>query len=88
MEAFKECNDANVGNANGQSNCTNSIQKQCGTLDPNKADVGGGASGTGGQSGTPTNRPSTSTSKAAAPTNFQLYGNGAAAAVGLFAYLL
>ena len=87
-EAYKECNDANVGNANGQTNCTNSIKKKCGTLDPNKADVGGGASGTGKPSGTSTGPSSTSTSKAAAPTNFYYYGNGAAAAVGLLAYML
>lgn len=38
-QAFKECNDANVGDARAQKNCTTSILDKCGKLDPNKADI-------------------------------------------------
>jgi len=91
-EAFKECIDSHTGDATAQSNCTKSIHDQCGTLDPNKANVGG--SSTASSSGTPSSSgkagsPTTTSAHAAAPTNMQAYGSGAAlAAMGLFAYLL
>ncbi|TPX16573.1 uncharacterized protein E0L32_003867 [Thyridium curvatum] len=98
-EAFKECNDANVGNAQGQKNCTTSIADKCGTLDPAKVVVSSSSSSSATpaptqtqaqtSSGGSSSAASTSSSKAAAPTNFQQYGNGAAAvAMGLVAYML
>uniref|UniRef100_L2GBF6 Pci domain-containing protein n=1 Tax=Colletotrichum fructicola (strain Nara gc5) TaxID=1213859 RepID=L2GBF6_COLFN len=32
-QAFEDCIAANVGNARGQTNCTDSIKSQCGTID-------------------------------------------------------
>lgn len=102
QQAFQDCNEANVGNAKGQANCTTSIQDNCGTLDP--ADYSASPSSTdssssetasatsGGSSSTaePSSAgASSSSSQAAAPTNVQHLGTGAlAAGMGVLAYLL
>ncbi|KAG8165396.1 hypothetical protein KVR01_005671 [Diaporthe batatas] len=103
QQAFTDCNNANVGNANGQKNCTTSIQDQCGTLDP--ADYSAAPSSTGGSESSATASPtssstasptaessagaSSSPSAAAAAANIQNLGTGAlAAGMGILAYLL
>ncbi|KAK7719564.1 hypothetical protein SLS64_001741 [Diaporthe eres] len=100
QRAFQDCNEANVGNAKGQENCTTSIQDNCGTLDP--ADYSATPSATessssetasatsGGSSSTASaGSASSSSSQAAAPTNIQHLGTGAlAAGMGVLAYLL
>jgi len=97
QQAFEDCNLAHTGDASGQRNCTSSIKNQCGSIDPNKAVIGGGGGSSSSSSASGTASPtaggssqSTSSSKAAAaPTNFQQFGNGAAAvAVGVLAYML
>lgn len=100
-EAYKECNTANVGNAKGQANCTTTIQDNCGSLDPASYSASGSAttsSASSASSGTASatsgsasaTGASTSTSTAGAvPTHLQHIGTGAAAAaLGLFAYML
>lgn len=100
QQAFQDCNEANVGNAKGQANCTTSIQDNCGTLDP--ADYSASPSSTGSSSETASatsggssstasssSEASSSSSQAAAPTNIQHLGTGAlAAGMGVLAYLL
>ncbi|KAJ0121708.1 pci domain-containing protein [Diaporthe amygdali] len=97
QQAFTDCNEANVGNAKGQENCTTSIQDHCGTLDP--ADYSATPSSTGSSTASATSGSSSSTassgsassssSQAAAPTNIQHLGTGAlAAGMGVLAYLL
>ncbi|OLN97007.1 hypothetical protein CCHL11_02254 [Colletotrichum chlorophyti] len=101
MQAFSECNTANVGNRDGQENCTTSIKDQCGTLNATEVHATSAAAttttaaptgtGTGSANTAATTAPSSSSSSAfAAPTaNPARYGNAAAiAAIGLFAYLL
>ncbi|CAN8099536.1 unnamed protein product [Discula destructiva] len=99
QEAYSECNLANVGNAKGQSNCTTTIQDNCGTLDPADYSAGGSAttsaaaSGATGSSSTATAASSsaaaaTSSTAGAAPTQLQQIGTGAAAAaLGLVAFM-
>ncbi|KAL2017706.1 hypothetical protein VTK56DRAFT_1731 [Thermocarpiscus australiensis] len=98
-QAYADCIAANTGNARGQDNCTKTIKDHCGTLDPNKAQVGGGSSETTTSSPSTTathaasgasHAPSSATSTAAAaPTNAAHIGNGVAlVAAGLFAALL
>ncbi|CAK7265189.1 hypothetical protein SEPCBS119000_001385 [Sporothrix epigloea] len=100
-EAYSECNAEYVGNAAAQSNCTTSIQDQCGSLDPNNytaaavvtttsasSSAAGKSTGTASAAtGSGTAPVTTTSSKAGAvPTAI---GHGAAAvALGLFAYLL
>ncbi|KKY37202.1 putative pci domain-containing protein [Diaporthe ampelina] len=101
QRAFQDCNEANVGNAKGQENCTTSIQDNCGTLDP--ADYSAAPTSTGSSSETASatsggssstadsssSGASSSSSQAAAPTNIQHLGTGAlAAGMGILAYLL
>lgn len=99
QQAFQDCNEANVGNAKGQANCTTSIQDNCGTLDPadysaSPSSTGSSSSETasatsGGSSSTASAATSSSSSQAAAPTNIQHLGTGAlAAGMGVLAYLL
>ncbi|KJR85223.1 uncharacterized protein SPSK_09608 [Sporothrix schenckii 1099-18] len=101
QEAYSECNAANVGNAQGQKNCTTSIQDQCGSLNPdNYTAVAASSSAPAtsatatdkGASASATNTPAPSSTKSAngaMPTAVGHLGNGAAAvALGLFAYLL
>ncbi|KAI3400489.1 hypothetical protein diail_3110 [Diaporthe ilicicola] len=95
QQAFTDCNEANVGNAKGQENCTTSIQDHCGTLDPatytatpssSASATSGSASSTASSS---SSSASSSSSQAAAPTNIQHLGTGAlAAGMGVLAYLL
>ncbi|EFQ28918.1 uncharacterized protein GLRG_04062 [Colletotrichum graminicola M1.001] len=101
-QAFEDCITANVGNKNGQDNCTTSIRSQCGTINA-QADQASGSttsatsaatqapSATGASNAGATTAPSTAVSSAwAAPTaDPARYGNAAAvAAIGLFAYML
>jgi len=101
QQAYSDCIAANTASSKAQDECTNNIQKKCGTLDPSKAQVGGGSDDTtssAGSSATPSatgsgsqNAPATtSTSKAgSAPTNAVYIGNGVAmVAAGVFAALL
>lgn len=92
-QAFADCNLANVGNAQGQANCTTSIQDKCGKLNAANATTDSGSSSTtttSASASAKTTTPSTSSSTAAAvPTSIQHLGNGAAAvAAGLFALML
>ncbi|OHE92315.1 hypothetical protein CORC01_12377 [Colletotrichum orchidophilum] len=102
QKAFQDCITANVGDARGQTNCTDTIQSQCGTINA-QADQASGASttatasatstpsGTGSANAGSTSAASSSSSSAwAAPTaNPAHLGNAAAvAAIGLFAYML
>ncbi|KAF9876558.1 hypothetical protein CkaCkLH20_05966 [Colletotrichum karsti] len=103
-QAFEDCISANVGNARGQQNCTDTIKSQCGTIDaqsseakPSGATTSAtatptGASTTGSGSGTQaSSAPSTTASGSfAGPTAAPAHlGNAVAvAAVGLFAYML
>ncbi|KAK1996201.1 hypothetical protein LX36DRAFT_126923 [Colletotrichum falcatum] len=100
-KAFEDCIAANVGNKNGQDNCTTSIKSQCGTINAQASEASSPSStsaaatqapsGTGSANTGATTAPSSSTSSAwAAPTaNPARYGNAAAvAAIGLFAYML
>lgn len=100
-QAFKDCIDANVGNARGQTNCTDNIQSQCGTINAQadeasttttsaaaatNAPTGTGSANTGA---TATPSSSSSTGFAAPTANPARYGNAAAvAAIGLFAYMI
>lgn len=103
QQAFTDCNNANVGNANGQKNCTTSIQDNCGTLDPadysaapsSTGDSGSSetasstASGTASSTAESSAGASSEPSTAAAATNIQNLGTGAlAAGMGILAYLL
>jgi len=101
VQANNDCILANVGNKNGQDNCTTSIKSQCGNLTVQANQASGSTSATsaatqapsatGGSNAGGTAAPSTSTSSAwAVPTaNPARYGNAAAvAAIGLFAYML
>ncbi|KAK4229077.1 hypothetical protein QBC38DRAFT_129134 [Podospora fimiseda] len=92
-EAYSQCIAANPTDVREQANCKTTIQDNCGTLDPSKAQVGGGSSQSS-SSATPTpttgassGSPSASPSKAAAPANFVANGVGAVAA-GVFAAAL
>ncbi|KAK4174225.1 hypothetical protein QBC36DRAFT_44915 [Triangularia setosa] len=98
-EAFKQCTDTRQGgSASELKKCTTEIRDNCGTLDPNDATAGDNsddeedtttAAPSGTQGAAATNSPSTSTSQAAAPTNFAQIGNGmAAVAAGVFAAAL
>lgn len=102
-QAFEDCIAANVGNARGQTNCTDSIKSQCGTIDAqadsaaSSTTTSAAATGTGSGSTTGTGTgsqasqtpASSSSSGYAAPTAAPRYGNAAAvAAIGLFAYML
>ncbi|KAK2006908.1 hypothetical protein LZ32DRAFT_610800 [Colletotrichum eremochloae] len=101
-QAFEDCITANVGNKNGQDNCTTTIKSQCGDMNaqadqasPSTTSASAAAtpapSGTGSDNAGPVTAPSSSSSSAwAAPTaNPARYGNAAAvAAIGLFAYML
>ncbi|KAK2022479.1 hypothetical protein LX32DRAFT_192689 [Colletotrichum zoysiae] len=100
-QAFDDCIAANVGDKNGQDNCTTTIKSQCGTIDAQADEASGSTtsaaaatqapSATGSANAGATTAPSSSTSSAwAAPTaNPVRYGNAAAvAAIGLFAYML
>ncbi|GKT40190.1 uncharacterized protein ColSpa_00371 [Colletotrichum spaethianum] len=101
-QAFEDCIAANVGDKNGQDNCTTSIKSQCGTIDAQANEASGtttsaaaattaAPTGTGSAASAATTAPSSSSSSAwAAPTaNPARYGNAAAvAAIGLFAYML
>ncbi|KAK0667175.1 hypothetical protein QBC41DRAFT_357561 [Cercophora samala] len=97
-EAFSQCtSERQGGSATELKKCTTDIKDQCGTLDPSKATNGGSSddeddeddnttSPSGTQGAAETNAPTSSTSLAAAPTNF---GNGiAAVAAGVFAAAL
>ncbi|POS78703.1 hypothetical protein DHEL01_v202913 [Diaporthe helianthi] len=102
QQAFTDCNNANVGNANGQKNCTTTIQDQCGQLDP--ADYSAAPSSTGDSGSSETASPTASSApsstagssagassepSAAAAANVQALGTGAlAAGMGILAYLL
>ncbi|KAM3551511.1 hypothetical protein MY1884_007685 [Beauveria asiatica] len=103
QKLFDLCNTQNVGNARNQEACKTNIMSHCGTLDPTKASTGGSgsSSSTSGSSTTASSKATssagdsgsastTSSSKAiAAPT--MAAGQGiaaAAAAVGVFAYLI
>ncbi|KAM3454578.1 hypothetical protein MY5147_006677 [Beauveria neobassiana] len=102
QKLFDLCNTNNVGNARNQEACKTNIMSHCGTLDPTKASTGGSSSSsTSGSSSTASSKPTssagdsgsastTSSSRAiAAPT--MAAGQGiaaAAAAVGVFAYLI
>ncbi|OHW92530.1 hypothetical protein CSPAE12_08898 [Colletotrichum incanum] len=102
QKAFEDCIAANVGDKNGQDNCTDTIRSQCGTINAQANEASGtttsaSASATNAPTGTgsavagATTAPSSSSSSAwAAPTaNPARYGNAAAvAAIGLFAYML
>ncbi|KAJ3578975.1 hypothetical protein NPX13_g1590 [Xylaria arbuscula] len=93
------CIEANVGNANGQKNCTATYGDKCGTEDVNDHKGEGAATVTTSSSATaePTSTESSTASSltsssmdGAAPTaHAQFIGNGAAAvALGLLAYAL
>ncbi|KAM3514221.1 hypothetical protein MY11210_002110 [Beauveria gryllotalpidicola] len=100
QKLFDLCNAQNVGNARNQEACKTNIMSHCGTLDPTKATTGGSSSSTSGSStaspkatssaGDSGSASTTSSSRAiAAPT--MAAGQGiaaAAAAVGVFAYLI
>ncbi|ROV91833.1 hypothetical protein VSDG_06526 [Cytospora chrysosperma] len=99
QQAFTDCNEANVGNAAGQKNCTTSIQDNCGTLDPadfsaaspSTSSAASTASATSAASSSAASAAASSTASAAAAaaTNFQHIGTGAlAAGMGVLAYLL
>ncbi|CAK7232182.1 hypothetical protein SCUCBS95973_008173 [Sporothrix curviconia] len=100
-EAYSECNAEYAGNSAAQSNCTTSIQDQCGSLNPDNytaaaattssattSTVAGKSTGTASAATTSGTAAvaTTSSTAAAVPT---AVGHGAAAiALGLFAYLL
>ncbi|TQV95741.1 PCI domain-containing protein [Cordyceps javanica] len=100
QKLFDICNSQNVGNRNNQIACETNIRSHCGTQDPTKATTGGSSSASGssttaspqatGQTGGSGSASSTSSSHGlAAPT--MAAGQGiaaAAAAVGVFAYLI
>ncbi|OAA49148.1 PCI domain-containing protein [Beauveria brongniartii RCEF 3172] len=101
QKLFDLCNTQNVGNARNQEACKTNIMSHCGTLDPTKASTGGSSSSSTSGSSTASSKATssagdsgsastTSSSKAiAAPT--MAAGQGiaaAAAAVGVFAYLI
>ncbi|KAF6830165.1 pci domain-containing protein [Colletotrichum musicola] len=103
VQAFEDCITANVGDARGQSNCTDTIKSQCGTIDPQAefaattstsataTPTGGAANTNTGDASQATQTPASSSSSAyAAPTAIPArYGNAAAvAAIGLFAYMI
>ncbi|KAK3984825.1 hypothetical protein QBC44DRAFT_374755 [Cladorrhinum sp. PSN332] len=96
-EAYRQCIENNPTDVKAQANCKTTIQDNCGTLDPSKAQVGSGSSqstssapsstGTGGA--VASNTPATTSSRAAAPTNAAFVANGVAAvAAGVFAAAL
>ncbi|OAA64884.1 hypothetical protein ISF_04294 [Cordyceps fumosorosea ARSEF 2679] len=100
LKLFDQCTSQNVGNANNQKLCKSNIMSHCGTLDPTKVSTGGSSSASGSatsaspqatsQTGGSGSASSTSSSHGlAAPT--MAAGQGiaaAAAAVGVFAYLI
>ncbi|KAL1868708.1 hypothetical protein Daus18300_005842 [Diaporthe australafricana] len=102
QQAFQDCNEANVGNAKGQENCTTTIQDNCGTLDPasysatptesgssSSASATSGSASSSSTADSSSSGASSSSSQAAAPTNIQHLGTGAlAAGMGVLAYLL
>ncbi|KAL1895081.1 hypothetical protein Sste5346_005503 [Sporothrix stenoceras] len=95
QEAYSECNAANVGNAQAQSNCTTSIQDQCGSLNPENytaaapsstaattattATTKASGTATGATTGGTSAPTTTSSDSGAMPTAFGHLGNGAAA---------
>ncbi|PWI64771.1 hypothetical protein PCL_08566 [Purpureocillium lilacinum] len=95
---FGQCNEQNVGNADGQKACTTNIKNLCGKNDPPKApvsdesssSVSGTPSATGSASATGSKASTTSTSTGLAAPTMAPAGNGAAAAaaIGLLAYLI
>lgn len=101
-QAFEDCINANVGSQSGQQNCTDSIDAKCGTLDPTDYSASGSTSASASASGTASDTasvPSASASQSATsnttsaagalPNSIQQMGAGAAAAaIGLFAYML
>ncbi|KAK1987099.1 hypothetical protein LZ30DRAFT_777860 [Colletotrichum cereale] len=101
-KAFEDCIAANVGDLDGQTNCTTTIKSQCGTINAQAGEASGSTTsasaaatqaptGTGSGNAGATQAPSSASSSAwAAPTaNPARYGNAAAvAAIGLFAYML
>ncbi|KAL1876431.1 hypothetical protein VTK73DRAFT_9297 [Phialemonium thermophilum] len=104
QQAYQDCIAAHPNDAQGQKECTTDIQDNCGTLDPNKAQVGGGSSGSSSSGSSASTAASTSASaqgtsasasatatnsKNAAPTKVAALSNGAAAvAAGVLAALL
>ncbi|KAK1769402.1 hypothetical protein QBC33DRAFT_512921 [Phialemonium atrogriseum] len=103
QQAFQDCIAQNVGDKSGQDKCTSDIQKQCGTLDPNKAETGNSApsssssssshsaSATSAGTATETGGASapSSTATNAAPKIAALVGNSVAGvAAGLFVAFL
>ncbi|KAL2270174.1 hypothetical protein VTJ83DRAFT_2358 [Remersonia thermophila] len=97
-QAYADCIAANTASSRAQDKCKSDIKEHCGTLDPDKADLGGSADTTSSSSSAAApsatapaqNAPSSSTSTgaAAAPTAFYL-GNGVAmVAAGVFAAML
>ena len=89
------CNLANVGSKTGQDNCTNTIQKNCGTKDPSKKEAGGSGTaksssagpsptstgGSGSSSASQTPQPSKDAGKSAGMSlsAVSYIGNGVAA---------
>ncbi|KAK4165726.1 hypothetical protein QBC43DRAFT_27566 [Cladorrhinum sp. PSN259] len=98
QEAYRQCIKNNPTDVKAQSNCKTTIQDNCGTLDPSKAQVGSGSSqstttsapaSTGTSGAGASNTPATTSSRAAAPTNVAYIANGlAAVAAGVFAAAL
>jgi hypothetical protein len=90
------CIDENIGDSQAQGKCTTDIKNKCGTLDPAKAEIGGGDSSSSSTSGAPSGTPSPTTGgEAAASTTVPAgamptaIGNGiAAVAAGLLAAAL
>ncbi|KAK5658793.1 hypothetical protein OQA88_1605 [Cercophora sp. LCS_1] len=94
-ESYGRCIEKTTGDSQAQSRCAKDIRAKCGTLDPTKAEVGGGSGGTSssaapsGSSAPTGNVASTSTQGAAAPTHAAYIGNGfAAVAAGVLAAAL
>ncbi|CAK7566693.1 MAG: hypothetical protein SEPTF4163_004644 [Sporothrix epigloea] len=99
-EAYAECNAEYVGNAEAQSNCTTSIQDQCGALDPNNytaaavttpsasSTAAGMSTGTASGTAASGTAPVTTTSSKAGAVPTAIGHSAAAVALGLFAYLL
>ncbi|KAK3329694.1 hypothetical protein B0H66DRAFT_34829 [Apodospora peruviana] len=95
QQAFEDCINEHIGQAQEQANCTKSIHDKCGTLDPAKAEIkqtttsSAAPSTTNAAAATTTPASSTSTAGAAIATHMALIGNSAAAvAVGVFAAAL
>ncbi|KAK4453319.1 hypothetical protein QBC34DRAFT_434619 [Podospora aff. communis PSN243] len=93
-QAFKDCIAKNTGNSQEQGKCTSEIKSKCGTLDPAKAEIGGGDSSASSTGASPSRTPaSTTAGEAAASTTAgampTAIGNGfAAVAVGVLAAAL